>query len=74
MDGIIIVELQYKGFIARIFFSPDVGTFCGEVLNSIDLISFQVENLQEAIQVMQQAIDNYLEYLTSGTCKALPET
>lgn len=60
------MELQYKGFIARIFFSPEVGAFCGEVINAKDLISFQVEDIQEAIQVMQQAIDNYLEYLFSA--------
>ncbi len=57
------MELQYKGFIAKIFFSPEVGVFCGEVLNSDDVISFQVGDLQDAIYAMQQAIDHYLGHL-----------
>ena len=61
----VTVELQYKGFIARLCFSPEAGTFYGEVINARDLISFQVEDLQEAKQVMRQAIDNYLKYLAA---------
>ena len=59
------MELQYKGFIAKIFFVPKVDAFCGEVLNSKDLISFQVDDLQDANYAMQQAIDHYLEHFAS---------
>lgn len=57
------MEIEYKGFVAKIFFSPEVGAFCGEILNLEDVITFQVAFLEDAMQIMQEAIEHYLFYL-----------
>jgi len=54
------LEIRYKGFIAKIFFSADVGMFYGEVLNADHLITFQALNLDEAKQILYEVIDHYL--------------
>lgn len=56
------MDIQYKGFIGKIFFSANASSFCGEVLNSDDLIAFQAPNTEAAIEAMQDAIDRYLRY------------
>lgn len=57
------MEIRYKGFIAECFFFPEAGSFCGEVLNAIDLITFQAGNPEEAIEAMQVSVDRYLEFV-----------
>lgn len=57
------MEIRYKGFIAEFFFFPEAGSFCGEVLNSVDLITFQASNTQDAILAMQTSVDRYLSYM-----------
>lgn len=57
------MEIRYKGFIAEFFFFPEAGSFCGEVLNSVDLITFQAGNPQDAIVAMQTSVDSYLNYM-----------
>lgn len=57
------MEINYKGYIGKVFFSPDAGAFYGEVLNSEDLIVFQAANPQTIVEAMQMAVDQYLAYL-----------
>lgn len=57
------MEIKYKGFIAEFFFSPEASAFCGEVLNSADLITFQAGNPEEVVDAMQKAVDCYLKYM-----------
>ena len=64
------MKTKYKGYMAKIFFSPDVGIFCGEILNSKDLIVFQAAGPLEIIELMHEAID---DYLTSQEVKTLAE-
>jgi predicted HicB family RNase H-like nuclease len=67
-----VVKTRYKGFVAKIFFSPDAGIFCGEILNSKDLIVFQAAGPLEIIELMHEAIDDYLanqKFKTLAECE-----
>ena len=68
------MEIKYKGFVAEIFFFPEASSFCGEVLNSADLITFQAGNLQDAFEAMQESVDCYLSYISSSVEKAVDES
>ena len=48
------MEIKYKGFVAEFFFFPEASSFCGEVLNSVDLITFRASNPQEAFEAMRE--------------------
>lgn len=54
------MEITYKGFVAKITFSPAANSFSGEVLNSKHLITFQLFDLSHAKKFVQDAIDRYL--------------
>lgn len=54
------LEITYKGFVAKITFSPTANAFSGEVLNSQHLITFQLFDLSHAKDFMQDAIERYL--------------
>jgi len=56
------MEIKYKGFIAEVFFFPEASSFCGEVLNAVDLITFQAGNPQEAFEAMQESVEHYLRH------------
>jgi len=56
------LEIHYRGFVAEVFFSPEAGSFCGEVLNSSDVIAFQASTLEEARQALQESVEQYLQY------------
>ncbi|HQW58362.1 MAG TPA: hypothetical protein PK583_05355 [Gammaproteobacteria bacterium] len=60
------MEIKYKGFVAEFFFFPEAGSFCGEVLNSVDLITFQAGNPQDAFEAMQESVNRYLGYIVSS--------
>lgn len=59
------MEIKYKGFIAEVFFFPEASSFCGEVLNAVDLITFQAGNLQDAFEAMKASVDRYLSYIST---------
>jgi predicted HicB family RNase H-like nuclease len=68
------MEIRYKGFVAEFFFFPEANAFCGEVLNSADLITFQAGNPQDALEAMQKSVDCYLSYISSSVEKAVDES
>jgi predicted HicB family RNase H-like nuclease len=57
------LEIQYKGFNAKVIFSPETDTFNGEVLNTNDLLAFQVSSPEDALSAMQDTVDCYLKTL-----------
>ncbi len=57
------MDIEYKGFIAKVSFSPDTDSFAGEVLNSTELLAFQVSNPAEASQALQMTVDSYLQQI-----------
>lgn len=54
------MEIQYKGFSAKLIFSPETDTFNAEVLNLADVLAFQVSNPVDAFSAMQETIECYL--------------
>lgn len=58
------MEIKYKGFVAEFFFFPAASAFCGEVLNAVDLITFQVGNPEDALLAMQESVNHYLSYIS----------
>jgi len=57
------LEIQYKGFNAKLIFSPETDTFSGEVLNTSELLAFQVSNPTDALSALQDTVDCYLKAL-----------
>lgn len=57
------VEIEYKGYVAKILFSPETDSFRGEVLGGEDLIAFHLSDPKEALVVMQQVIESYLQQM-----------
>jgi len=54
------MEISYKGFVARILYSADIGTFYGEILNAELLMVFQASTLQGCREAMHFTVDEYL--------------
>jgi predicted HicB family RNase H-like nuclease len=65
------MEIKYKGFVAEFFFFPEASSFCGEVLNSVDLITFQASNPQEAFEAMRESVNHYLSYISSSVASVV---
>jgi predicted HicB family RNase H-like nuclease len=73
------MEIQYKGFVARILYSADVDVFYGEIFNSgtleiqntkdegtpniRPLLVFQASSLQGCKEAMYYAVEDYLASL-----------
>lgn len=55
------MEIQYKGFTARICYSGYVGLFYGEILNMQHLIHFQASTVKKAEENMRAIIDIWLD-------------
>ena len=58
------MEIQYKGFSAKLIFSSETDTFNAEVLNSDEVLAFQVSDPIDAFSAMQETIECYLSRLT----------
>ena len=54
------MEIQYKEFVAKVYFSAEADLFFGEVQNSPILISFQATHLVDVRLAMQDAVECYL--------------
>ncbi len=56
------MEIYYRHFTAKVYFSAETDLFFGEVLNSPVLISFQATHMADVEPAMQDAVDRYLRY------------
>lgn len=54
--------MEYKGYIGRVEFDDEAGTFHGEVINTRDVITFQGKSVAELQNAFQESIDDYLEF------------
>ena len=52
--------MEYKGYHAKIEFSPEDDTFVGRVLGINDVLAFDGESKQELKEMFQECIDEYL--------------
>lgn len=61
-----LLDIQYKGFKAKILFASDADVFYGTILSYQDIIAFQAKTLQTAEMAMQEAVRQYLVHITSA--------
>ena len=54
--------LKYKGYIAHVEFDDDLDMFCGGVINTRDVITFQGESVAELKQAFIDSIEDYLSF------------
>ncbi len=54
--------MEYKGYISKAEFDDEVGVIHGEVINTLDVITFQGESVADLKQAFQESVDDYLEF------------
>jgi len=54
--------MEYKGYIGRVEFDDEAGTFHGEVVNTRDVITFQGQSVAELKQAFRESVDDYLAF------------
>ncbi|HEX6589236.1 MAG TPA: type II toxin-antitoxin system HicB family antitoxin [Longimicrobiales bacterium] len=53
--------IEYKGYVGRFEFDPEIDSFFGEVINTRDAITFYGRSIDELRAEMKSSIDTYLE-------------
>ncbi len=59
----------YKGYTAYIEVDEDAGVLFGRVLDIKDVVTFQGETVEAALQAFHESVDDYLEF-----CQELGQT
>jgi predicted HicB family RNase H-like nuclease len=54
--------MEYKGYVGKVEFDDEAGTFHGEVLDTRDVITFQGRSVQELKTAFRDSIDDYLAF------------
>jgi len=52
--------MKYKGYEGIVNFDEDAGKFCGEVINTRDVITFHGTSVKELQQAFRDSVDDYL--------------
>ena len=52
--------MEYKGYISKVELDEESGLLHSAVINTHDVITFEGESLDEAIQALRDSIDDYL--------------
>ena len=52
--------MEYRGYRAAVTFDDDAGIFHGEVIDTLDVITFQGETVVELRQAFADSVDEYL--------------
>jgi predicted HicB family RNase H-like nuclease len=60
-----LMEFTYKGYRTEIDFCAEDRVYFGKVLELNDLVAFDGQNPEEVEQSFHQAVDEYLELLTT---------
>lgn len=54
--------LNYKGYIGHVEFDEEAEIFHGEVINTLDVITFQGETVKKLKQAFIESIEDYLNF------------
>ena len=54
--------LKYKGYIGKVEFDDEAGSFHGEVVNTRDAITFQGDSVTELKKAFQESVEDYLAF------------
>lgn len=57
--------MEYKGYIGKVEFDDDAGTFHGEIINTRDVITFQGDSVAELKRAFRDSVDDYLAFCES---------
>jgi predicted HicB family RNase H-like nuclease len=57
--------IEYKGYIATIEFDNEADIFHGEVVNLVDIITFQGKSTEELREAFKDSVEDYLEFCES---------
>ena len=53
---------NYKGYIGKIDYDDEAGTFHGEVINTRDVITFQGKSVTELKKTLKNSVEDYLQF------------
>jgi predicted HicB family RNase H-like nuclease len=54
--------ITYKNFIGHFELDDSTGIFCGEVINTCDVITFQGQNVDDLNKAFVDSIEDYLDF------------
>jgi predicted HicB family RNase H-like nuclease len=54
--------MEYKGYIGKVEFDDEAGTFHGEIINTRDVVTFQGQSVTELTKSFRESVDDYLEF------------
>jgi len=54
--------MKYKGYVGKVEFDDEAGTFHGEVLDTRDVITCQGQSVAELKAAFRESIDDYLAF------------
>jgi predicted HicB family RNase H-like nuclease len=57
--------MEHKGYIGQVEFDDEAGIFHGEVINTLDVITFQGCCSAELKRAFQDSVDDYLTFCAS---------
>ncbi len=57
--------MEYKGYIGKVEFDDEAGTFHGEVINTRDVVTFQGQSVAELEKAFKDSIEDYLAFCAS---------
>ena len=52
----------YQGYIGKVDYDDEAGTFHGEVINTRDVITFQGASVKELKKALKDSVEDYLEF------------
>jgi predicted HicB family RNase H-like nuclease len=54
--------MEYKGYVGKVEFDDEAGTFHGEVINTRDVITFQGGTVAELKKAFRDSVEDYLAF------------
>ncbi len=66
--------MRYKGMVAQFEYILPVQVYVGEIINCPDVVSFSAKSLPALKNIMEEAIDDYLEYRKRALSDLTTET
>jgi predicted HicB family RNase H-like nuclease len=57
--------MKYKGYTGIVTYDEDARIFHGEVVGTLDVITFQGKSVDEIESAFKDSIDDYLEFCSS---------
>jgi predicted HicB family RNase H-like nuclease len=57
--------MEYKGYVGKVEFDDEAGIFHGEVINTRDVVTFQVLSVAELKMAFKESVEDYLAFCAS---------